>query len=99
MEHDPSAESEVQAHKACVVYHSATGEIRHVYQVIVYRGGLEPTQAEIEERALDLAKDRVHLPAQVLHVHPHHLKPGVSYKVHAESKSLVELPSRSPRRK
>lgn len=87
-----------------VLYDPADGRIFHIHRTVVYPGGRQPTQSEIEDHARDTfvhaqsLKRRSGQPidaAQLkgLHLAGQELKQRMIYKVDLVSETLVEVPS------
>jgi hypothetical protein len=84
--------SQQNAHHACVVYDPQSGKIHHIHQVAVLPGAESPTQHEIEERALSLARKispHVSTGLKALHVAPQSLKPRSRHRVNLENLTIV----------
>jgi hypothetical protein len=82
----------IHSKKACVVYDSASGRIRHVHNVVTFVGGREPTDEQIAADALQAVNS---LPKpyggvlQVLHIPHGAVEPGKTYRVDLNKKGLV----------
>ena len=50
----------VQSSRGCVIYDSDSGQIHHVHEVITFKGGREPTEAEIGAHAMNIVKRKGH---------------------------------------
>jgi hypothetical protein len=85
---------EIQSDKAWVVYDSKTGRIQHVHRVVTLKGGIEPNQSEIEDRAMDIAGKRGMTRSQlnILSVSPDQLHPSARHRVDPKKGSLVSEP-------
>ncbi len=74
------------------MYDVATGEIRHTHRVVTFEGGTDPSEEQIAEQAIALARKRIASGPVLaaLHVEPHEYKLGSRYAVDHERKALVE---------
>jgi hypothetical protein len=93
---------EIVAERACIVYHPTTGEIVHIHHTVTLRGGVIPSDQEVEARATELAlkntKDRDLSRFKTLLVAPDHLEPHKAYKVHPKKRELVEVKRKGTRK-
>jgi hypothetical protein len=81
------------SHKACVIYHSRSGKVRHIHEVITLEGGTEPNRQAIEKaafHALDLRGGRDSA-FKALHVEGAALRPQARYEVDLDRESLREI--------
>ena len=78
--------------RTCILYHWESGAISHIQHVIVFEGGHEPTQEEIEAIARRSLEKRglAHVDLRALHVAGDELKPFKAYRVDTAQKALVE---------
>jgi|SRR5580692_12502858 hypothetical protein len=78
--------------KTCVLYHKDTGTISHIHHAIVFEGGHEPTEHEIEAMARRSLEKRglSHAELHALHLPGEHMKPFRAYRVDPDRKALVE---------
>jgi hypothetical protein len=101
-----STDYAVRSVKACVVFDSATGEVRHVHQVVTIEGAEETSDDEVTRRALSLARERLEsgiaLPGEqavravegeleALPVDPSQLDVTRQQRVDLQTKSLVPI--------
>jgi hypothetical protein len=78
-----------ESHHACVVYDRQTGQIHHIHQVINLRGAKAPSQAEMEQRALQHTPKSASTDLAVLVVPPTHFVRGKTYHVDHGKQVLV----------
>jgi hypothetical protein len=81
-----------KVNKTCVLYHGQSGTIVHIHHTIVFEGGYEPTDYEIESMARGSLDKRgvSHADLHALHVPGGHMKPFKAYRVEPARKALVE---------
>jgi hypothetical protein len=82
----------IHSRKACVVYDSASGQLRHVHRVVTFVGGREPSNEQIASDALRLVNSLPNPPGGALHVlHVDHdtIQPGKRYRVDLQKKAIV----------
>jgi hypothetical protein len=58
-DHAGSPDYVVRSVKACVVFDSASGAVRHVHQVVTIEGARETPDDEVRRRALSLAQEQL----------------------------------------
>jgi len=82
----------VVSDRVCVVYDPTSGEIHHTHRVVTLEGGTEPSEKEIGDLALSLARSNREIETrtlEVLHVAGDALEPGRAYTVEPKTKSLI----------
>ncbi|MET0751978.1 MAG: hypothetical protein ABWZ66_01330 [Pyrinomonadaceae bacterium] len=86
---------EFVSHKLCVLYDPRDGRIVHFHQVITLPGGTEDSTAEIEETALETAREHHDISRlRVLHTTPEEFGYDAkkSYRVNPARMSMEEVP-------
>jgi len=95
MQFKTTGTAKVRSIKCCVLFDRETGAIQHVHRVVTMEGVAEKTDAEIEARALKLAKDHgiKTKKVQVAHVDAQAFATRARYKVDTKTRALMRIDS------
>jgi hypothetical protein len=92
MEFDSPESGVIVSNQACVVYDASSGEVLHIHEIAALEGGYVPSEAELVERALELAKTSTDLGAkrvEALVVDPQSVAEDRKFRVDLGTKRLV----------
>src|SRR6476660_6707876 len=95
MQFKTTGTAKVRSIKCCVLFDRETGAIQHVHRVVTIEGVAEKTDAEIEARALKLAKDhgiKTHK-VQTAYVDAKAFATRARYKVDTKTRTLMRIDS------
>jgi hypothetical protein len=95
MQFKTTGTAKVRSVKCCVLFDGKTGAIRHVHHVVTIEGAAETSDAEMEARALKLAKDHGIATAkiQIAHVDAKAFAERARYKVDTKTRALIRIDS------
>jgi hypothetical protein len=95
MQFKTTGTAKVRSVKCCVLFDRETGAIQHVHRVVTMEGVTEKTEAEIEARALKLAKDHgiKTKKVQIAHVDAMAFATRARYKVDTKTQALMRIDS------
>jgi hypothetical protein len=87
--------AKVRSVKCCVLFDGETGAIQHVHRVVTMEGVTETSAAEMETRALKLAKDHgiKTTKVQIAHVDAKAFAVRAKYKVDPKTRALIRTDS------
>ncbi len=79
--------------RTCVLYDKQSGDISHIQHAVVFKGGHEPTDQEIEGMARRSLEKRGlgHANLHALHMPGEQMQPFKAYRVDVDKKALVEI--------
>ena len=95
MQFKTTGTAKVLSVKCCVLFDRETGAIQHVHRVVTMEGVAEKSDAEIELRALRLAKDHgiIVKKVEVAHVDAKAFATRAKYKIDTKTKALMRMDS------
>jgi hypothetical protein len=91
--------AKVRSVKCCVLFDGETGAIQHVHRVVTMEGVTETSDAEMEKRALKLAKDHgiKTTKVKIAHVDSQAFAARARYKVDTKTRALIRTDSTAKR--
>jgi hypothetical protein len=93
MQFKTTGTAKIRSVKCCVLFDGETGAIQHVHRVVTMEGGTETSDAEMETRALKLAKDHgiKTTQIQIAHVDAKAFAARARYKVNPKTRALIRI--------
>jgi hypothetical protein len=95
MQFKTTGTAKVRSVKCCVLFDGETGTIQHVHRVVTMEGVTEKSDAEIEARALKLAKGHgiKTTKVQIAHVDAKAFAARDRYRVDTKTRALIRIES------
>ena len=95
MQFKTTGTAKVRSVKCCVLFERETGVIQHVHRVVTMEGATETSDAEMEKRAMKLAKDHgiETTKVQIAHIDAELFAVRAKYKINPETRALMRTDS------
>jgi hypothetical protein len=93
MQFKTTGTAKIRSVKCCVLFDAETGAIQHVHRVVTMEGVTETSDADMERRALQLAKDHGIQTAkvQIAHFDAKAFAARARYKVNPKTRALMRV--------